>query len=65
MIDATEKQMTVAATIYLFILGDVTESDQTYNSGSSKETQNRKAVFWRKATFLPVTFTLSSINVVI
>ena len=36
MIDATKKQMTVAATIYLFILGDATESDQTYNSGSSK-----------------------------
>ena len=46
-----KKQMTVAAIIYLFLLRDITE-------------QNRK-VFWRKATFLPVTFTLSSTNVVI
>ena len=48
---AKKKQMTVAAIIYLFLLRDITE-------------QKRK-VFWRKATFLPLTFTLSSTNVVI
>ena len=47
---AKKKQMTVAAIIYLFLLR-ITE-------------QNRK-VFWRKATFLLITFTLSSTNVVI
>ena len=51
MTDGKKKQMTVAAIIYLFLLRDITE-------------KNRK-VFCRKATFLPVTFTLSSTNVVI
>ena len=36
MIDGKKKQMTVAALIYLFILRDLTELDQTYSSGSSK-----------------------------
>ena len=60
----TKKANDWAEIIYLFILRDITESDQTYSSGSSKQTQNRK-VFWRKATFLQVTFTLSCRNVVI
>ena len=64
MTDGKKEHMTVAATIYLILLRDITESDQTYSSGSLKWKQNRK-VFWRKATFLLVTFTLSSRNVVI
>ena len=31
-----KQQMTVAAIIYLFILRDITESDQNYSSGLSK-----------------------------
>ena len=36
MIDGKKKQMTVVAIIYLFLLKDITESDQAYSSGSSK-----------------------------
>ena len=35
MIDG-KKPMAVATIIYLLILRDITESDQTYSSGSSK-----------------------------
>ena len=36
MIDGKKKQMTVAAIIYLFILRDITESDQTVLGHQSK-----------------------------
>ena len=36
MTDGKKEHMTVAATIYLILLRDITESDQTYSSGSLK-----------------------------
>ena len=56
--------MIVAAIIYLFLLTDITGSDQTYRSRSSK-LKRIERYSGEKATFLPVTFTLSSTNVVI